>query len=126
MSKITDADLARGERTFGPIIDSDDADLRAFKAHGGKLIQYHGWNDPLIPPGYSIEYQRRMTAKTAGARDFYRLYLIPGMLHCGGGAAPTQVDWQSALESWVEKGVPPADLIAADGKGATQTLRPLQ
>ena len=125
MAKVTTADLTRGERTIGPIIDANDADLSAFKAHGGKLLQYHGWNDPAIPPGYSLDYQRRVTAKTAGARDFYRLYMVPGMLHCRGGDAPTQVDWQGALEAWVEKGRPPADLSATDGKGATQVLHPV-
>jgi feruloyl esterase len=72
-----------------------------------------------------LDYQRRVTAKTAGARDFYRLYMVPGMLHCRGGDAPTQVDWQGALEAWVEKGRPPADLSATDGKGATQVLHPV-
>jgi pimeloyl-ACP methyl ester carboxylesterase len=124
MSRVTNADLVRGERTFGPIIDSNGANLSAFKAHGGKLIQYHGWNDPVIPPGYSLEYRERLAAKTGGVQDFYRLYMVPGMLHCGGGEAPTTVDWQAALEGWVEKAVPPANRVATDGKGATQTLQP--
>ena len=122
--KVTDTDLIRGERRYASIMDSDDPDLSAFKAHGGKLIQYHGWNDPAIPPGYSLEYRERLTAKTGGAEDFYRLYMIPGMLHCSGGDAPTNVNWQAALESWVEKSEAPGDLIASDGKGATQILEP--
>jgi len=122
--KVTDADLIRGERRYAPIMDSDNPDLSAFKAHGGKLIQYHGWNDPAIPPGYSLEYRERLTAKTAGASDFYRLYMVPGMLHCSGGDAPTNVNWQAALESWVEKSEAPGDLVASDGKGATQILGP--
>ncbi len=124
MSKVTKADLVRGERTFAPIIDSNSANLSAFKAHGGKLIQYHGWNDPGIPPGYSLEYHESLAAKTDGVKDFYRLYMVPGMLHCGGGDAPTTVNWQAALEAWAEEAVPPGDLIATDGKGATQTLQP--
>jgi feruloyl esterase len=126
MSKVTNADLVRGERTFGPVIDSNDANLSAFKSHGGKLIQYHGWNDPAIPPGYSLEYRERLAAKTGGVKDFYRLYMVPGMLHCGGGDAPTTVNWQAALEAWVEKAVAPVDLVAIDGKGATQTLQPFE
>jgi len=124
MAVVTDTDLVRGERTIGPIIDSTSADLSAFKAHGGKLIQYHGWNDPGISPGYSLEYRERLAAKTTGLQDFYRLYMVPGMLHCSGGDAPTLVDWQGALESWVEQAVPPGELTAADGHGATQVLRP--
>jgi pimeloyl-ACP methyl ester carboxylesterase len=122
--KVTDTDLIRGERRYASIMDSDDPDLSAFKAHGGKLIQYHGWNDPAIPPGYSLEYRERLTATTGGANDFYRLYMVPGMLHCSGGDAPTNVNWQAALESWVEKSEAPGDLIASDGKGATQILQP--
>jgi feruloyl esterase len=122
--KVTDTDLIRGERQYASIMDSDNPDLTAFKAHGGKLIQYHGWNDPAIPPGYSLEYRDRLTAKTGGANDFYRLYMVPGMLHCSGGDAPTNVNWQAAIESWVEKSEAPGDLVASDGKGATQILGP--
>ena len=124
IGKVTDTDLIRGERRYASIMDSDNPDLSAFKAHGGKLIQYHGWNDPAIPPGYSLEYRDRLTAKTGGANDFYRLYMVPGMLHCSGGDAPTNVNWQAALESWVEKSEAPGDLVASDGRGATQILGP--
>jgi hypothetical protein len=123
---VTDADIVRGERQYGPIMDADSADLSAFKAHGGKLIQYHGWNDPGIAPGFSLEYRERLLAKTGDASGFYRLYMVPGMLHCGGGDAPTRVNWQGALESWVEKGVAPGELVASGDGGATQTLRPFE
>jgi pimeloyl-ACP methyl ester carboxylesterase len=123
---VTEADLVRGERRYGPIMDADSADLSAFKAHGGKLIQYHGWNDPGIAPGFSLEYRERLLAKTGDVRGFYRLYMVPGMLHCGGGDAPTQVNWQEALESWVEKGVAPRELVARGEGGATQTLQPFE
>jgi feruloyl esterase len=126
VNRISDADLVRGERTIGPEIDAAQTDLKAFKAHGGKLIQYHGWNDPGIPPGYSLEYHDRVLAGTPDAQSFYRLYMVPGMLHCIGGDAPTLVNWQAALESWVEKSAPPGELIAGDGQGATQTLRPFE
>jgi len=125
LATVTNTDLIRGERRYAPIMDSDNPDLSAFKAHGGKLLQYHGWNDPAIPPGYSLEYRERLTAKIGDANDFYRLYMVPGMLHCSGGDAPTNVNWQSALESWVEKSEAPGELVASDGKGATQILRPV-
>jgi feruloyl esterase len=123
---VTEADIVRAERQYAPVMDADSADLSAFKAHGGKLIQYHGWNDPGIPPGYSLEYRERLMAMTGDVSGFYRLYLVPGMLHCGGGDAPTQVNWQAALESWAEKGVPPQELVASDGKGSMQTLEPFK
>jgi feruloyl esterase len=121
---LSDADLARAAKLYRPIMDSDDADLTAFKAHGGKLIQYHGWNDPLIPPGFSLEYQSRLAAQMGNIDGFYRLYMVPGMLHCGGGDAPTNVNWLAALEDWVERNKAPGTLTASDGKGATQTIEP--
>ena len=124
LAKVTTADIVRGEREIEPIIDADSADLSAFRRHGGKLIQYHGWNDPGIAPGFSVEYRERLIAKTGSADDFYRLYMVPGMLHCGGGQAPTNVNWQAAIEAWVEKSEAPRTLVAADGKGATQLLEP--
>jgi pimeloyl-ACP methyl ester carboxylesterase len=124
LAKVTDEDIVRGELLYAPILDANDPDLSAFKAHGGKLIQYHGWNDPGIPPGYSLEYRARVAANMGKIDDFYRLYMVPGMLHCGGGDAPTNVDWQAAIEAWVEKGMPPGALSASGAQGETQTLLP--
>jgi pimeloyl-ACP methyl ester carboxylesterase len=124
LATVTDEDIARGELHYAPILDANDPDLSAFKAHGGKLIQYHGWNDPGIPPGYSLEYHARVAAKMGKIDGFYRLYMVPGMLHCGGGDAPTNVDWQAAIEAWVEKGTAPGELNASDAQGETQTLLP--
>jgi len=123
LAKVTAGDIARGELRYASILDADDPDLSAFKARGGKLIQYHGWNDPGIPPGYSLDYHARVAAAMGKIDDFYRLYMVPGMLHCGGGDAPTNVDWQAAIEAWVEQGTPPGALIAR-GEGETQTLLP--
>jgi feruloyl esterase len=123
-SRVTVADIARGERHYAPIMDANDPNLSVFRAHGGKLIQYHGWNDPGIPPGYSLEYRHRLTSTLGNVDDFYRLYMVPGMLHCAGGAAPTNVNWQSAIEAWVENGKAPGALTARDANGNTQTLAP--
>jgi feruloyl esterase len=124
LGKLSESDIVGGERRYASILDAENADLSAFKAHGGKLIQFHGWNDAAIAPGYSLEYRERMAAKTGDANSFYRLYMVPGMLHCRGGDAPTEVNWQTALENWVEKSVPPAELVASDAQGGTQTLQP--
>jgi Tannase and feruloyl esterase len=123
-AKVTNEDLVRGELHYAPIMDADDPNLVAFKAHGGKLIHYHGWNDPGIAPGYSLEYHARVAATMGPVDDFYRLYMVPGMLHCAGGDAPTNVDWQSAIQAWVEKDTPPGELTASDAQGRTQTLSP--
>jgi hypothetical protein len=105
-------------------LDSIDPDLKAFKAHGGKLIHYHGWNDPAIPPRASIVYYEDMSRTMGGADDFYRMYLVPGMLHCGGGPGPNNVDWLAQLDGWVKGGPAPAELTATGAGGASQTLCP--
>ncbi len=122
LSNLTDADIVAGDRDLGPILDAASPDLSAFKARGGKLVMYHGWNDPAIAPGYSTEYRRRVTAKMGPTSDFYRMFLVPGMLHCSGGDAPTQVDWIAMLEQWAEAGTAPAAVVARDRNGATQTI----
>jgi feruloyl esterase len=123
-AKVSHGDLARGERHYAPIMDAADSDLSAFKSHGGKLIQYHGWNDPAIGPGYSLEYRAHLAATMGPLDNFYRLYMVPGMLHCGGGDAPTHINWQAAIEAWVEKATPPGDLTASDAAGGTQIVAP--
>ena len=122
LAALTDADIVKGDRDLGPILDAASPDLSAFKARGGKLIQYHGWNDPAIPPGYSLDYFKQVRARMGPVSDFYRLFVVPGMLHCSGGDAPTRVDWIAMLEQWAEAGVAPATAVARDKDGATQTV----
>jgi pimeloyl-ACP methyl ester carboxylesterase len=121
---VTKDELARSELHYAPIMDATDPDLSAFKARGGKLIQFHGWNDPGIAPGYSLDYFARVKATMGPVDDFYRLYMVPGMLHCAGGDAPTAVDWQAAIEAWVEQGRAPGVLTAGGAGGATQAIPP--
>ena len=118
----------RAKAKMGPIIDSDDPDLSAFKRRGGKLIQYHGWNDPAIPAASSIVYYEDVRRTMGDVSGFYRMYLVPGMLHCGGGAAPATVDWLSTLDAWVVDGKAPASITAktalGGSGGASQLLCP--
>jgi len=121
------AQFDRAKAKMSPIIDAENPNLRAFKAHGGKLIQYHGWNDPAIPPRSSIRYYEDVRRTMGDTDSFYRLFLVPGMLHCGGGAAPTNVDWVGQLDGWVTENKAPAAITAAsapNGSGATQLLCP--
>src|SRR4029077_7437088 len=81
------------ERNDNGTTNALDPDLRAFIAHGGKLIQYHGWSDPQIPPMHSVNYYKSVVDKMGGASKIqgsYRLFMVPGMQHCGGGQAPNQ------------------------------------
>ena len=123
--KVSDADIAKGRAMFAAMIEASNADLSNFKARGGKLIQYHGWNDPAIPSRFSTEYFDAVQKQMGDTRDFYRLFMIPGMLHCGGGDAPTTVDWLPLLEDWVERGKAPDAVIAKSMTGPdTQTILP--
>jgi len=112
------------------VVNATSPDLSAFRDHGGKLIQYHGWNDPAIPARGSIAYYDDVAGVMGDPSAFYRLYLVPGMLHCGGGRGPGAVDWQGLLQAWVERAQAPGEIAAqtaaADGAlgPPTQTLRP--
>jgi Tannase and feruloyl esterase len=109
------------------ILNATDPNLTAFKARGGKLILYHGWNDPAISALNTINYYtsviNRMGARATNA--FVKLYMVPGMQHCAGGPGPDsfgqngptenpdpQHNIQSALEQWVEKAIAPSSIIA--------------
>ncbi|HEX3700618.1 MAG TPA: tannase/feruloyl esterase family alpha/beta hydrolase, partial [Phenylobacterium sp.] len=121
------AQFDRGRAKMGPIIDAENPNLAAFKRHGGKLIQYHGWNDPAIPARSSIRYYEDVRRTMGDTSGFYRLYLVPGMLHCGGGLSPTNVDWLGELDSWVSEHKAPAAITATasrTGEGASQLLCP--
>jgi feruloyl esterase len=102
-------DLARAEK-WDPGIAATNPDLSAFKGRGGKLIQYHGWADALIPTENSINYYESVASRQGGTVQtdaFYRLFLVPGMGHCGGAYS---VDWITALEQWVEAGKAPDEV----------------
>ena len=121
------AEFDRAKAKMGPAIDSDSPDLAAFKKRGGKLIQYHGWNDPAIPAASSIRYYEEVGRKMGDTSGFYGLYLVPGMLHCGGGAGPGNVEWLKTLDAWVVDNQAPAALTATTGPagaGASQLLCP--
>ncbi len=121
-----DAGLKAAIEKTSSALDANDANLAPFKKRGGKLILYHGWNDPAIPALSTVNYYGAVVRKL-GQRDadsFVRLYMVPGMQHCGGGpgadsfgsvgsvrAADHNVNL--ALEQWVEKGTAPGTLIAS-------------
>jgi len=106
-------DMPAIQRKLAPILNSTSPDLTAFKARGGKLIQYHGWADPAIPGRDSILYFDGVQKTMGDTAGFYRLYMAPGMLHCIGGPGPSAVDWQAAISAWVEKDAAPDRIIAA-------------
>ncbi len=98
-----------------PLYDATDPDLGAFKNDGGKLILWHGWSDPHISPINTIAFYHAVGQTLgAAARDsFSRLFLFPGMYHCGGGDGFAQFDILTPLMAWVEGGSAPEQIIAA-------------
>ncbi|MEQ1575458.1 MAG: tannase/feruloyl esterase family alpha/beta hydrolase, partial [Vicinamibacterales bacterium] len=104
-------------------------DLRAFTARGGTLLMYHGWADQNIAPRSSVNYHARLV-ETLGQKqveDSVRLFLAPGMAHCGGGEGPNTFDALTALERWREQGQAPTEIIASHltATGAVDRTRPL-
>ena len=127
-------------------LDATNPDLSRFAGRGGKLILYHGWNDPAISPWNTISYYKdvQKTMGDAKAASFTRLYMIPGMEHCVGGPGPSAFGQFGmgtvkgpayglfdSLEDWVEKGSPDEDVVAtkyapdADGSLKPVMTRPL-
>lgn len=101
-------DLPIVDQKVGAIVNAVNPDLSKFKARGGKLLMYHGWNDTAISPGNAIDYYTSVQKRMGGKQDdFIRLFMAPGMNHCGGGPGPNLVNWMAALERWREAGVAP-------------------
>jgi len=101
------------------LVSPADPDLHPFKAHGGKLILAHGWADPSVMPGPTVDFYRLATATMGGqnaTHDFFRLFMVPGMRHCSGGEGAYGIDYIAALEDWVEKRQPPEKLIGVHPK----------
>jgi feruloyl esterase len=123
-----DTDIAAAERIDNDTLNALDPDLGEFIAAGGKLIQYHGWSDPQISPANSTQYYERVTAQLGGrdaVHDAYRLFMAPGMGHCGGGNGPDTFDMVSALEAWVEQDQAPDRIIATGESNGEEVTRPL-
>jgi feruloyl esterase len=124
-----ETDVARAEKTISGVMNSVDPNLQPLFAHGGKLLQYHGWADPGIPPGSSVNYYKSVLEAMRGkakVNDSYRLFMVPGMGHCGGGDGTSTFDMVSALDQWVVQGKAPDQIMASKVvSGAVVRTRPL-
>jgi Tannase and feruloyl esterase len=118
-------DLKKADSKMAHDLNANDPDLKAFAKRGGKLILYHGWSDAAIPAYNTIDYYNRVAAKMKAkeTESFVRLYLAPGMQHCGGGPGPNSFDMNEPIEAWVEKGAAPGPIIARR-TGRTRPLCP--
>ena len=108
------------------ILSAKDPDMAAFEASGGKFIWWQGWSDSAITALGTIDYYEKVEQRDADVRDYARLFLMPGVLHCSGGEGPDRADWMDAIAKWVEQGEAPERVIASKVRGGNiQMARPV-
>jgi feruloyl esterase len=138
-----DRDLAAAHAKLSPLVDAVDPNINAFRDRGAKLIAFQGWNDPVVNAMDTIGYFEKVRAaqgSQSATDSFFRLFMAPGMGHCGGGTGPVVFgnqgiaapqpsaanDLLMALDRWVERGVAPDSIVASKvASGAVTTTRPL-
>ncbi|KAA8626470.1 tannase [Pyrenophora tritici-repentis] len=133
VSKLTTSEFfalwVQANEEYGWILDTDNSDLSAFRDTGAKLLSWHGISDPIIPYQNTIRYRQRVERDMGGTKavdDYFRLFLAPGVGHCGLGVGPVPIDPLESLKDWVEKGEPPETLTSEtknqDGELVTRDL----
>jgi hypothetical protein len=120
------SNFERDTRLAASFLNATSADLDGLKARNGKLIIWHGWADPALPPQGTADYYLQVQAHDPDAANYCRLFMIPGCLHCGGGPGASEVDWLTVISDWVEHQKAPDRLIASKHEnGKTAMTRPL-
>jgi feruloyl esterase len=120
--------VAIADRADFRMLNATDPDLRRFQQQGGKLLMFHGWSDANFSAQSTIDYYESVHKVVGSERigDWARLFLAPGMGHCGGGGGPNAFDPMAALEQWVEQGRAPGSIIATHSTdGKVDRTRPL-
>jgi feruloyl esterase len=124
-----DQDIDRTIQADDGLTDARNPDIKPFLAHNGRLLLYHGWSDQLVPTETTISYYEEVAKKMGGVSKIdkqVRMFLAPGMGHCGGGDGPNTFDTLAALEQWAEDGKAPEKMIASHSTaGKIDRTRPL-
>ncbi len=125
--------MPKVEAELGPALDGvTRGDVSRFRALGGKLVMYQGWADTLVAPAQTISFYDKLGKQFGGTskeQEFARLFMAPGVMHCGGGDGPSafnsangganrppsdkpEEDLFAAMTHWVEDGVAPTQVVA--------------
>src|SRR5262245_38985305 len=112
---------------WGKLANANNPDLSSFNRRGGKLLMTYGWADSILMPMMGVNYyERAVAANGPRTRDFFRLFMVPGMAHCGGGIGPDQSDAVTAVIDWVEASKAPDSIVASRvTNGQVVRTRPL-
>lgn len=126
-TKYDVSNARRDAKLAATFMNATGTDLSAFKAKGHKLLLWHGWSDPALTALASVQYYDQVQARDPNVRDYFRMFMLPGVLHCGGGPGPDSVDWPSVIADWTENGKAPDRVIArkVGANGAVSRSRPL-
>jgi hypothetical protein len=120
------SNFAGDTRLAASFLDATNVNLDGLKARKGKLIIWHGWADPALPPQATINYYGQVQARDPNASEYCRLFMVPGCLHCGGGPGASDVDWLSVIVNWVEHSTAPDKVVASkNDHGKNLVTRPL-
>ncbi len=120
--KLDLAGLAKETELLQKTMSPTNPDLSAFRAHGGKLLMYHGWSDSALSPLMSIGYVDQVYAKDAKAKGDVKLFMLPGVQHCTGGPGADRLDYLDALDNWVTTGKAPEELTASFASGGSRKV----
>lgn len=121
--------FSESQQKFNAVIGTDDPDLSPFRAAGGKVLMWHGWEDQLIFPAGTIDYYENVLDALGNKKavaEFARLFMAPGVGHCRGGSGASTFDMFSALVKWVERDAAPERIVASKvSNGVVDYTRPL-
>lgn len=107
-------------------LNATQTDYSDFKKHKGKMIMYHGWNDPALSAYETIQHYEAAQKKDKDLHSYIRLFLLPGVLHCGGGVGPDYIDWVTQIQDWVENQKAPERIVMSKfDKGKVVMTRPV-
>jgi hypothetical protein len=103
---------------WGKLANANNPDLSGFRKRGGKLLMTYGWADTVLQPMMGVNYyEKALAANGPDTTSFFRLFMLPGMAHCGGGVGPDRHDPMTAIIDWVERGKAPDTLLATKVTG---------